>query len=103
MSYEWLGQNGSGDEGHVHERVFHKRNYLNPITEFHTQAIERACVDAKVVIKRNYDAMKGTICKQQIYQLQAVLDECFWGRSKRDSNNLFSSFLTEMSALSSNN
>ncbi len=62
------------ESGYRHQTVNHSRNFVNPRTGFHTQAIERAWVDAKSLIKRARGA--GPL-------LQSHLDECSWRKSRR--------------------
>ena len=66
VSDEWSAYRRISELGYTHYTVCHKRNYVEPETGFHTQAIERAWCDAKSYVKRARGA--GPL-------LQAHLDE----------------------------
>ena len=42
VSDKWAGYKRLSDFGYIQETVCHKRNYVNPETGWHRQAIERA-------------------------------------------------------------
>ncbi len=52
VSDEWAGYRNLKDYGYTLHSVCHKRNYVNPVTGFHTQGIERSWADAKAYTKR---------------------------------------------------
>ncbi len=52
VSDEWAAYRNLSEYGYTHHTVCHKRNYVDPVTGFHTQAIERRWADAKSYIKR---------------------------------------------------
>ena len=69
VSDEWAGYRRLNEYGYSHYNVFHKRNYVDHDTGFHTQAIERGWEDAKVYIKRARGS--GPL-------FQSHLDELVW-------------------------
>ncbi len=65
------------DFGYTHYTVCQKRNYVDPESGFHKQAIERAWCDAKSYIKRARGA--GPL-------IQAHLDELSWRKASAEKN-----------------
>lgn len=51
----------------------HSENYINAATEYHTQGIERAWVDAKAMLKKS---------RYPLHYLQSSLDEIAWRKMK---------------------
>ncbi len=87
---EWAGYRNLRDYGYTHHIVRHKRNYVNPGTGFHTQAIERSWADAKSYIQR----ARGTGPF-----LQSHLDELVWRKAHdgvRHPENLFKIFWNDV-------
>ncbi len=76
VSDEWKAFSRLSTHILKHETVNHSRNYINPLTRFLTQAIERAWVDAKVWIKRARGARP---------LLQSHLDEVSWKKSRKSN------------------
>jgi len=69
MTDEWKGYLPLVTNGFVHYTVNHKKNFVDPHTQTHTQEIERQWVDAKAWMKRARGPGK---------MLQSHLDECAW-------------------------
>jgi len=84
----WCGYNGLAQRGFIHETVNHSENYVNPITGYHTQGIERAWRTAKDYI---------SYAKWNRRLLQSHLDEAAW-RMKHANNlpHLLSTFLDDV-------
>lgn len=72
VSDEWAAYRRLSEHGFTHHTVCHRRNYVDPESGFHTQAIERAWADAKVYIKRARGS--GPL-------LQSHLDELMWRKA----------------------
>ncbi len=65
----WGGYNQLSNRGYIHETVNHSESYVNPVTGFHTQGVERAWKTAKLRLK----------CEMQNRNLfQSHLDEVCW-------------------------
>lgn len=88
VSDEWAGYNRLADKGYIHETVNHSKNYVNPETGFHTQAIERVWKEAKFWLQRARHAGP---------YLQNHLDEVSWRCLRRNHpNGLFGAFLEDV-------
>ena len=74
VSDEWPAYRRLPDFSYKHYTVCHKRNFVAPSTGFHTQAIERAWLDAKDWLKRARGA--GPL-------LQSHLDENMWRKYQK--------------------
>jgi len=81
---EWKGYLPLKRNSICHKRVNHSKNFVNPNDGFHTQAIERAWVDAKAEMKRLRSPGK---------YLQSRLDEVAWRKLRRNHpGGLFAAF-----------
>lgn len=88
VSDKWAAYNRLSHEGYVHETVDHSKNFVNPITGFHTQAIERVWQEGKKWLHRARHAGP---------YLQSHLDEVSWRAYRRDHpNGLFGAFLEDV-------
>jgi len=88
VSDEWTGYSRLGENNYVHKTVCHKRNFVNPKTGYHTQAIERAWIEGKAVIKR---------ARYPTVDLQSHLDEVSWRMLRKNHNEgLFAAFLRDI-------
>ena len=58
----WQGYSSLTGERFQHETVNHSRNFVNPDTGFHTQAIERAWVKGKAKMRRTCRPKKRLKC-----------------------------------------
>lgn len=84
----WPAYNRLKDEGYTHETVNHSKNFVNPLTGFHTQAIERVWKEGKKWIQRARHAGP---------YLQNHLDEVSWRAYRRDHpNGLLGAFLEDV-------
>lgn len=85
---EWGGYKRLSEVGFLHKTVNHQHNFVDPATGYHTQAIERAWVDAKVWLKRARGA--GPL-------LQSHLDEVSWRKLRADHpDGFFAAFLRDV-------
>jgi len=73
MTYQWKGYLPLVMNGFIHYTVNHKKNFVDPHTQVHTQEIERQWVDAKSWMKRARGP--GTM-------LQSHLDEISWRKMR---------------------
>lgn len=88
VSDEWAGYNRLSQHGYVHETVNHSRNYINPVTGFHTQAIERAWKEGKAWLHHARHAGP---------YLQNHLDEVSWRAYRRHHpSGLFGAILEDI-------
>lgn len=88
VSDEWKGYSRLEESGFVHETMCHKTNFVNPTTGYHTQAIERAWIEGKAVIKRT---------RYPTINLQSYLDEVSWRMLRRGHpDGLFSAFMRDI-------
>eukprot|EP00171_Calliarthron_tuberculosum_P000057 IDg57t1 len=88
MSDEWKGYNALESNGFTHYTVNHKKNFVDPHTQVHTQEIERQWVDAKAFMKR---ARGPTI------MLQSHLDEVAWRKLRSvHPDGLLAAFLRDV-------
>lgn len=88
-SDEWAAYRCLPAEGFVHETVNHQRNYVDPMTGAHTQAIERSWLDAKIKILRK---MRGV----PVATFQSHLDYFCWRMYRRDAPDLLLAFLEDV-------
>ncbi len=88
VSDEWAAYKQIPKHGFVHETVNHKKNYVNPETGFHTQAIERAWLEGKKWFSRARSAGP---------HLQSHLDLICWRAYRRNNpNGLLGAFLEDV-------
>ena len=73
---EWAAYGCLTEAGYEHHTVNHTENYVDPVSGYHTQGIERAWVDAKAWLKRS---------RYPSHLIQSHLDELSW-RKMHDSN-----------------
>jgi len=67
--------------GYQQSTVNHQQHYVDPATRAHTQAIERAWLDAKMMILKR---IQGVSC--QLFQ--SHLDHFSWKEMRKNSNDL---------------
>ena len=85
---EWSGYNRLSELGYDHQTVNHTENYVNPITGYHTQGVERAWVDAKAWLKK---------VRYPSPFIQSHLDEISWRKyNKGNILGLLHVFLTDV-------
>ena len=78
VSDKWSGYNRLGDREYKHETVNHSRNFVDPVTGSHTQAIERVWKEGKFWLQRARHAGP---------YLQNHLDEVSWRCLRRNHPN----------------
>lgn len=49
---EWRGYSKLVEYGFKHETANHSKHFVNPSIKFHTQAIEKACIEGKEWMRR---------------------------------------------------
>lgn len=87
-SDQWAAYNRLSGEGYKHETVNHSKNFVNPVTGFHTQAIERVWKEGKMWLQRARHAGP---------YLQNHLDEVSWRMLRRHHpNGLFGAFIEDI-------
>ena len=85
---EWAPYNQLNEEGYHHETVNHSENYVNPVTGFNTQGVERSWVDAKAMLKKS---------RHPSNYLQSHLDEVAWRKMKEGEGGcLIEAFLKDV-------
>lgn len=88
VSDKWAAYNRLANEGYKHETVDHSKNFVNPETGFHTQAIERVWKEGKMWLQRARHAGP---------YLQNHLDEVSWRLLRRGHpNGLFGAFIEDI-------
>lgn len=85
---EWAAYNGLEKAGFLHYTVNHSQNYVDPITGYHTQGVERAWKDAKSWLRR---------AKYPTHLIQSHLDFLSWKKKHQNSQgSLLDAFLLEV-------
>lgn len=84
----WKGYNGLAPRGFIHFTVNHSENYVDPITGYHTQGVERSWRTTKSYIR-------NTIGNRKLFQ--SHLDEAAWKmKHGSDLGSLMSVFLDDI-------
>lgn len=88
VSDQWSGYSRLEENGYWHQTVNHSRNFVDPVSGYHTQAIERVWQEGKAWIRR---ARGGGP------MLQSHLDEVSWRLRHRNGNiSLMEAFLRDV-------
>ena len=74
----WAAYNALQDHGYVHRVVVHDRNYVDPETGAHTQAIERQWLEVRAWLRKS---------RGNRTHLQSHMDEISWRALHRDKKN----------------
>ncbi len=74
-TYEWRGCSRPSEDGYIHQKVYHSKWFVDPVSGSHTQGIERMWVDAKSGLREH---------RRPTHLLQSHLDEIAW--RKRNTN-----------------
>jgi len=88
-SDEWPAYSNLNAMEYQHSIVNHQQHYVDPETVAHTQAIEWSWLDPKTMILKR---MRGVSC--QLFQ--SHLDRFCWKVIRKNSNDLFVSFLEDV-------
>lgn len=91
-SDEWKAYDCLGDNGFVHRKVCHQRNYVNPANGAHTQRIERSWLDAKVKILKKQRGVPA-------HHLQSHLNYYCWRMLRQNEDCLFTAFLKDIATV----
>ena len=75
----------------MHRRVRHARHFVDPITRYHTQNIERKWGEFKAMVR----AKKGI----SDFQLKSHIDEFLWRERFGDTEEVFYNFWEHVSEL----
>jgi len=88
-SDEWPAYSNLNTMEYQHSRVKHQQDYADPATGAHTQAFEGLWLHAKTMILKR---MRGV--RYQLFQ--SHLDHFCWKEMRKNSNDLFVSFLEDV-------
>ena len=88
-SDEWLAYSNLNAIGFIHKTVNHQRNYVDPGSGAHTQGIESSWLNAKINILKKKRGVPTAM-------LQSHLDHFCWKVWRKESDDLFLSFLHDI-------
>ena len=88
-SDEWPAYGCLNTLGYIHQTVNHQRQYVDPATGAHTQAIERSWLDAKIDILRKKRGIPA-------HMLQSHLNYFCWKVLRKTEDDLFIAFLNDV-------